>query len=215
MRDFCIIGLGQFGKILALELIAMGHTVVGIDKDPKIIDEMKDKIPDLYVLDATNPKALREIGIKDFDTIVVAIGDNIEPNILTVQNLIDLGVEDIWARAESDVHERILRKLGVTQIYITERDTAMRMASLLHNPGIVDMIELLEGYSVARIKVGPAFSGKSLKEIDFRNKFGVLVIAIQRRNNTTPMAGPDDRIYEGESLLLAGKSEDLSKIEEV
>ena len=77
------------------------------------------------------------------------------------------------------------------------------------------MIDLLEGYSVARVKVGPAYSGKSLKEIDFRNKFGVLVMAIQRRNKTTPLAGPNDRIYEGDYLLLAGKSEVLSKIEEV
>lgn len=215
MRDFCIIGMGLFGRILASELIALGHTVVGVDCDAKVIEELKDKIPDLYVLDATIPEALKEIGIKDFDHVIVAIGDSIEPNILTVQNLIDFEIEDIWARAESGVHERILQKLGVSQVFITERDTAMRMAGILHNPSIVDMIDLLEGYSVARIKVGPTYSGKSLKEIDFRNKFGVLVMAIQRRNKTTPLAGPNDRIYEGDYLLLAGKSEVLSKIEEV
>ena len=215
MHDFCIIGMGLFGRILASELIALGHTVVGVDCDAKVIEELKDKIPDLYVLDATIPEALKEIGIKDFDQVIVAIGDSIEPNILTVQNLIDFEIESIWARAESDVHERILRKLGVHQVFITERDTAVRMAGIMHNPGIVDMIDLLEGYSVARVKVGPTYSGKSLKEIDFRNKFGVLVMAIQRRNKTTPLAGPNDRIYEGDYLLLAGKSEVLSKIEEV
>jgi trk system potassium uptake protein TrkA len=215
MRDFCIIGLGHFGRILACELIALGHTVVGIDRSPKVIDKLKDKIPDLYVLDSTNPDALNEIDIKNFDCVVVAIGDAIEPNILTVQNLIDLGIENIWARAESDTHERILRKLGIDQVFITERDTAMRMASILHNPGIVDMIDLLEGYSVARIQVGPTYSGKTLKEIDFRKKFNVLVIAIQRRNKTTPLAGPNDKIYEGDHLLLAGKSEVLSQISEV
>jgi trk system potassium uptake protein TrkA len=215
MRDFCIIGLGHFGRILATELIAMGHTVVGVDRNSKIVEKLKDKIRDLYVLDATNPDALKEIGITDFDCAIVAIGDSVQANILTTQNLIDLGIESIWARAESDIHERILRKLGVQQVFITERDTAMRMASILHNPDIIDMIDLLEGYSVALVKVGPTYSGKTLKEIDFRSKFNVLVIAIQRRNKTTPLAGPNDKIYEGDYLFLAGKSEVLSKIKEV
>jgi trk system potassium uptake protein TrkA len=201
--------------MLAIELLSMGHTVVGIDRSSRVVEKLKDKIPDLYVLDSANPDALKEIGITDFDCVVVAIGDAIEPNILTVQNLVEFGIENIWARAESEVHERILRKLGVDQIFFTERDTALRLASILHNPDILDMIDLLEGYSLARVKVGPTYSGKSLKELNFREKFGVLVIAIRRRNETTPLAGPDDRIYEGDYLLVAGKSEELSKIKEV
>lgn len=215
MRDFCIIGLGLFGRILGKELLSMGHTVVGIDRSPRVIEELKDHIPDLYTLDATNPVALKEIGIADFDCVVVAIGDAIEPNILTVQNLVEVGIENIWARAESEVHERILHKLGVDQTFFTEKDTALRLASILHNPHIHDMIELLEGYSVARVKVGPTHSGKSLEELDFREKFGVLVIAIRRRNETTPLAGPNDRIYDGDHLLVVGKSENLSRIKEV
>jgi trk system potassium uptake protein TrkA len=113
------------------------------------------------------------------------------------------------------VHERILEKLGITNVFMTERDTAVRLAGILHNPGVIDIIDLLEGYSVARVKVGPKHSGKTLKEIDFRNKFNVMVLAIQRRNKTTPLAGPDDKIYEGDCLLLAGKSEVLGKLKEV
>ena len=215
MRDYCIIGLGLFGRILAEELLSMNHTVVGVDRNPRVVEKLKDKIPDLYVLDATNPDALKGIGITDFDCVVVAIGDAIEPNILTVQNLVELGIENIWGRAESEVHERILNKLGVDQTFFTERDTALRMAGILHNPDICDLIDLLEGYSIARIKVGPTYSGKSLKEINFREKFNVLVIAIRRRNETTPLAGPNDKIYEGDFLLVAGKSEELSKLTEV
>ena len=215
MRDFCIIGLGLFGRILAEELLSMKHTVVGVDRNPRVVEKLKERIPDLYVLDSTNPDALREIGIVDFDCVVVAIGDAIEPNILTIQNLVELGIENIWARAESEVHERILRKLGVDQTFFTERDTALRMAGMLHNPHIFDMIDLLEGYSVARVKVGPKYSGKTLKEINFRELFDVLVIAIRRRNKTTPLAGPDDKIYEGDYLLVAGKSDNLAKLDEV
>ncbi len=215
MRDFCIIGLGLFGRILARELLAMKNTVIGIDKDPVVIEELKDRIPDLYVLDSTNAEALKEIGITDFECVIVSIGDAIEPNILTVQNLVELGIKNIWARAESEVHERILHKLGVDQTFFTEKDTALRLASIIHNPHICDMIDLLEGYSVARVRVGPTYSGKSLKEINFREKFGVLVIAIRRRNKTTPLAGPDDKIYEGDHLLVTGKSENLSRLKEV
>jgi trk system potassium uptake protein TrkA len=215
MRDFCIIGLGLFGRILAEELQSMGHTVVGVDRSSRVIEQLKDHIPDLYVLDATNPEALKEIGITDFDCVIVAIGDAIEPNILTAQNLVELGIPNIWARAESEVHEHILNKLGVDQTFFTERDTAIRLASMLHNPDIDDLIDLLEGYSLARIKVGPTYSGKNLEELNFREKFGVLVIAIRRRNETTPLAGPKDKIYEGDYLLVVGKSANLSKLKEV
>jgi trk system potassium uptake protein TrkA len=215
MRDFCIIGLGLFGQILAQELLSLGHTVVGVDRNPRVIDKLKDRIPDLYVLDSTNPDALREIRIKEFDCVVLAIGDAMESNILTAQNLVELGIENIWARAESEVHDHILKRLGIDQTFFTERDTALRMASLMHNPNIYDMIDLLEGYSMARIRVGPTHSGKTLKEIDFREKFGVLVIAIRRRNETTPLAGPNDKIYEGDYLIVAGRSEKLNKLKEV
>jgi trk system potassium uptake protein TrkA len=215
MRDFCIIGMGQFGQILATKLKALGHTIIGIDIDPAIIEKLKDKFTELYILDATDPNALMAAGVAKVDTVIVAIGDHIEPNILTVQNLIDLEVKDIWARAETQVQERILSKMGVANVFMTERDTAVRLAGMLHNPGIMDIIDILEGYSVARVKVGPKYSGKTLKEIDFRSKFDVMVLAIQRRNKTTPLAGPDDKIYEGDCLLLAGKSEVLGKLKEV
>jgi trk system potassium uptake protein TrkA len=215
MRDFCIIGMGQFGQTLAQELNSLGHTVIGIDIDPGIIEKLKDKFTELYILDTTDAKALQSVGVTNVDTVVVAIGDHIEPNILTVQNLIDLGVKDIWARAETPVQERILSRLGISNIFMTERDTALRLAGILHSPGIIDIIDLLEGYSVARVKVGPKYSGKTLREIDFRKRFNVIVLAIQRRNNTTPLAGPEDKIYEGDCLLLAGQSEVVGKLQEV
>lgn len=216
-RRFAVIGLGRFGSAMATTLLSLGQDVLGIDSDEDHVQELADVVPNLLTLNASDPKALREAGVGEVDVAVISIGANIEASLLIVMAVKELGVSSIVAKATTDVHGRILERLGVGRVIYPEREAATRMAHSLVVPNVIDYISLSTDFSIIEIPAPSVFVGKSLRDIDLRAKHGLTLIAIKRPVNgalTTTVSPPADHlIHAGDILALVGDNASLLALE--
>jgi len=170
--------------------------------------------------DATNPQALADAGLAECDLAVVAIGSNIEASTLVTLNCKELGVPKVVAKATSEIHGRILTKIGADEVIFPDRDSAHRLARSIVNPGAFDLLEISEGFSIAEIDVPEFCADKTLAQADLRNKTGVTVLCIRRldENPKRPRAvlipGPDDRIHADDKLIVFGTPRQLDDLTE-
>jgi trk system potassium uptake protein TrkA len=212
-HQYAVIGLGRFGSSLSMELVKLGYEVLGIDKSEEIIDEMSDELTHAIVADSTDEEVLKSLGIRNFDCAVVAIGDNIQASILTALLLKELGVKTVVAKALSDLHGKVLQKLGVDRIIYPERDMGIRVAHQLVSPNLLDYIELSNEYTIVELTVPKRLSGLSLKELDLRAKYGCSVIAINKKDNViiAPMA--HDILNEKDVMVIIGTNKQIDVFE--
>ncbi len=209
-----VIGLGRFGSALALELQALGHEVLGIDLDSEHVQTYAPLLTRTVTADSTSADAMRELGVDTFERVVVAIGVDLEASILTVSMLKEIGVAEIWAKAMSDSHGRILTQLGVDHVIFPEKDMGKRIA---HSVGgdQLDYIEIDEGFAMAKTIAAPSFVGKSLTELAIRREYGVIVVATAVGDVNYIPATPDTVIGEGECLIVAGPKDKLETFSRV
>ena len=179
MKQFAIIGLGNFGHYLALNLYKKGHEVLVIDKNVSRVQEIKDQVSQAVVADATDRKAMESLGVKDMDAAVVCIGSVLSDSILATLNLKEIGVKRVLAKAMTEAHGRILNKIGASEIYFPEKDQATSLAERLHNPNMLDYLPFAEGYSIIELAPPKSFIGKALQELDLINRYGVQVVAVK------------------------------------
>jgi trk system potassium uptake protein TrkA len=207
-KQFGVIGLGRFGTAVAKDLEKLGYPVLAIDTDPKLVDSVKDYVSFADIVDATNPEALAAAGIRNCDTVVVAVGD-IESSILISLILEEFGIKNIIAKAVSDVHERVLRKIGVKEVVFPEADMGIRVVNRLTSANILDYISISADVDLVEYKASKALSNKSLKELALRNRFGINIIAIKRDDNVIVSPSADELILEGDELFFIGKTQDI------
>jgi trk system potassium uptake protein TrkA len=180
MKQFAIIGLGNFGYYLATNLYEKRHDVLAIDKNINRVQEIKDNVTRAVVADATDIKTLETLGIKQMDAAVVCIGSVISDSILATLNLKDVGAKRVFAKAVTEPHGRILHKIGALEVIFPEKDQAISLAERLHNPNILDYLPFLDGYSIVELLSPQSFIGKNLKELNLINRYGVQVLAIKK-----------------------------------
>lgn len=212
-KDFAVIGLGRFGGSICKELSLEGKQVLAIDKDESKVNEYKNIVSHAVILDSTDEESLKEIGIKNFEDVIVAIGENIQASILTTVILTDLGIKNITVKAQNDYHEKILRKLGVDRVVHPERDMGRRIAHNIISNNILDYLELSDDHSIVEVKAGRKMIGKSLIDLDIRANFGCNVVAIKsgKMINVSPSA--DQPIEADDILIVIGADEDLTRFE--
>jgi trk system potassium uptake protein TrkA len=214
MKRFAVIGLGNFGYYLASRLFEKGHEVVAIDRDARRVQEAKDCTSQAIVADAADPNAMRALGLNEMDTVVVSIGSVLSNSILATLCLKELGVKHLLAKALSEPHARILRKIGASEIFFPEKDLAFSMAEKLHNPNLIEQLPLLEGFSIIELAPPSSFIGKPLKALDLINRFGIQVVAIKElvpdRLNMIPTA--QYVIKDSDILILLGPDKSLDKL---
>ena len=214
-KQFVIIGLGRFGSSVARTLSDLGNDVLAIDKDEDIVQEISDEVTHAVQLDATDENALRSLGIRNFDVAVVTIGDNIQASIMATLLVKELGVKYIIAKAQSDLHSKVLYKIGADRVVLPEKEMGIRVAHNLVSTNILDYIELSPDYSVIEIQASENWSGKTLSDLGLRSKYGINIMAIKRGDdvNISPLA---EDIIEADDIIVAiGSGEDLSRIEGV
>lgn len=211
MKQFAIIGLGNFGYYLATSLYEKRHAVLAIDKNINPVQEIKDKVTQAVVADATDIKTLETLGIKQMDAAVVCIGSVISDSILATLNLKDIGVKRVFAKAVTEPHGRILHKIGALEVVFPEMDQAISLAARLHNPNILDYLPFLDGYSIVELLSPQGFIGKDLKELNLINRYGVQVLAIKKilpdQLNMIPKA--QYILKDGDILILLGPNHAL------
>ncbi|MGC5326332.1 potassium channel family protein [Brevibacillus sp. SYSU BS000544] len=213
-KQFAIIGLGRFGSSVARTLYEMDFEVMGIDENEDRINEIIQYVTHAVVADSTDEMALKEIGIRNFDVVVVAIGADIQASILTVLILKEMGVKKIVAKAQNERHGQVLYKVGADRVVFPERDMGVRVAHNLISANVLDFIELAEDYSVAEVVVSRSMVSNTLRQLDVRAKFGVNVIAIKSGENFNIAPGPDEVIKEKDVLVVIGHNRDLKDFEE-
>jgi trk system potassium uptake protein len=211
--QFAVIGLGRFGSSLAKELIQLGHEVLGVDRNQQVADEMSACLTHMLVADTTDEDALRAIGIRNMDCVVVAIGDDIQASILTSILLKDLGVKKVVAKALSAVHGKVLQRIGVDRIIYPERDMGVRVANQLVSPNLLDYIELSRDYTIAELSVTRKLSGRSLTELDTRARFGCTIVAINKKEQTVVAPSAEEVLEEGDVMVVIGTNEQIVTFE--
>ena len=177
MKQFAVIGLGNFGYYLATRLYEKGHEVLAIDKNPSRVQVVKDLVTHAVVADGSDREALETCGVEQMDAAVVSIGSDMSSSILVTLNLKDIGVDRVLVMAMSEAHGRILEKIGASEIIFPQKDVAFSLAERLHNPNMLDYLPFIEGYSIIELATPKRFEGKTLRELDLINRFGVQVLA--------------------------------------
>ncbi|MDE2386971.1 MAG: TrkA family potassium uptake protein, partial [Actinomycetales bacterium] len=203
-----VIGLGRFGSALAQELMEQGREVLGIDSDESLVQDHANLLTQTVRADCTSEVALNELGITDFDAVVVAIGSDIESSILSCSILIGLGVEDLWAKSTSVAHGRILKQLGVKHVVFPESDMGKRIAHQVGGDQL-DYVEIDEKFVMAKTRVSDRFEGKTLAELAFRKTHGIIVVATSHEHLDYLPATPETILQSGDELIIAGPKEQI------
>jgi len=211
---FAVIGLGSFGSNVAKTLYEKENEVVAIDKDKEKIEAAKDFVSHAVQMNSANKENLLALGLKEMDVVIVSLGPEMEASILTVLFLHEIGVKRIVAKALTEDHAKILEAVGATEVIYPEKDMAIKTALRLNSPNILDYFPLLSGISIQEIAPPEKFIGKSLKELDLRNKYGIQVIAIREviTEKTTYLPKAGFVIKDSDILIVMGGEKQLAKI---
>ena len=214
MGQFAVIGIGNFGYYLGRYLYEKGHEVIAMDISKSQVQKIKDVVSQAVVADATDREALESLGISQVDAAVVCIGTRMQASILTTLHLKELGVKRILAKATSEEHGRILKKVGASEIFFPEKDLAIGVASRLDNPNMLDYLPFIEGYSIVELAPPKEYVGKTLKELDLINRFGIQVLAIKEilPKGLILIPGADFQVKDSDALIVLGPDETLEKI---
>lgn len=212
-REFAVIGLGRFGGSICRELSAEGMDVLAMDINEDRVNEFKNIASHAVIADSTDEATLKELGIKNIEQVIVAIGDNIQASILTTVILTDLGIKKITVKANNDYHEKILNRIGANHVVHPERDMGKRIAHSIISNNILDYLELSDDHSIVEVKAGKRMEGKSLMDLDIRANYGCNVVAIKQGSSINVSPSAEDLLDEQDILIVIGADKDLSRFE--
>ncbi|MEW5945240.1 MAG: TrkA family potassium uptake protein [bacterium] len=212
MKKVVVIGMGRFGHAVCIELTKLGIEVLAVDSDESAVNEIVDHVTHALIMDATNREALADAGIMNFKTAIVGIGHNVEASILTTLMLKEIGVENVTARAINRYHGLILEKIGADRIIYPEAEMGRKLARSITNPDLIDFLDFGESFSIVEVLASENMIGKTLRELQLRNRFGINVVAVKRGGRINGAPGADDALKNGDELLVSGPPENISKI---
>jgi trk system potassium uptake protein TrkA len=198
-----VIGLGRFGKSLALELMEEGTEVLGIDESGKTVQGLAGRLTHVVEADSTNEEALRQLSVHEFDRAVVGVGSDLEASILTSSILVNFGIRSIWAKAISYSHARILTQLGVHHVVRPEHDMGKRVAHLVRGR-MLDYIEFDDGYAIVKTMPPESLHGLPLGESRVRSNFGVTIVGVKRAGEDFTHATPETVVHDGDLIIVSG-----------
>lgn len=214
MKQFAVIGLGRFGTSVAKTLSKMGYDVLAVDTNEEKVNNIMEHVTHAVQVDAMDEQALKALGIRNFDVVIVAIGQDVQSNILVTVMLKDMGVKKVVAKAVTDLHGKVLERIGTDKVVFPERDMGVRVAHALVSKNILDQINISPDFSIVELMASEEFVGKTLAEGAIRMKHGVTVLAIRRGNDVIISPGAKQVVEEGDVLVVVGRNEKLKSLEE-
>ncbi len=213
-KQFLVLGLGRFGSSVARTLFRMGHDVLAVDTDAELVEDVAQEVTQAVQADATEEGVLESLGARNFDVAVVSIGQNVRDSILVALMCKELGIPQVVAKAMDELHAKVLRKVGVDQVIFPERDMGARVAKSLVTPSVMELISLSNDYQLVDVLMPRSWAGKTIIGLDVRNKHGLTILGIHRGQDFIPSPSADTRFQEGDSLLVMGRQQDITALEE-
>jgi trk system potassium uptake protein len=214
MKRVAVVGLGNFGATVAEQLAEVGYRVSALDVDPARVERVASSIREAMVGDGTDPEVLDRMGATAADAAVVSTGDDVTASVLTALALKDLGVPEIHVKVISELHARILEKIGVTETVFPERESAELLAKRITNRRILNYLRLGEGFSAQEMTVPAQWVGHSLRELELPSRYSISVIAVHDflTGGIFPIPDPDAPLKDSDTLLVAGADESLARV---
>ena len=212
-KQFAVIGLGRFGTSVALSLQELGHEVLAIDSDEERVQKLSDEVTHVVQADTTDENSLNALGMRNFDAVVVAIGEDVQANVATTLLLKEMGIPYIIAKARNALHGKMLEKIGADRVVYPEREMGQRVAHSLVSANVLDYIELSPSLSLVEVTAPGVFVGRTLAEANMRARYGVNVVAIKRYEDLIVPPQPDEIIHECDVMIVIGPTEGLQRLE--
>ncbi|ABS73788.1 MULTISPECIES: Ktr system potassium transporter KtrC [Bacillus] len=212
-KEFAVIGLGRFGGSICKALSEEGLEVMAMDIDEDKVNEYAKIASHAVIGDSTDESVLKNLGLRNFDHVIVAIGENIQASILTTLILKELGVNTITVKAQNDYHEKVLAKIGADHIVHPERDMAKRIAHNIVSNNVLDYLELSDEHSIVEIVANSRLAGNTLLDLDIRAKYGINIVAIKREKEVIVSPLATEMIQKEDILIVIGSLTDISRFE--
>ena len=213
-RQFAVIGLGRFGRSVCSTLHRLGYQVLATDVDEKrVSDALTEELADHALqIDSTEPAALEEAGIFEFDTVIIAIGNYIQESIITTLNVKEGGVPHVVAKASSEVHQKLLKRVGADHVVFPEYEAGCALARSLTKPAILDRFDLDPDNSIVELIVPDEFHGRTISELQLRNRYGLNIIAVSQDGKFKINPEPTKRLERGSAMVVIGKNKDINRL---
>lgn len=212
--QFAVIGLGRFGRAVCKSLHEMGYEVLGTDIDEKLVTQaLTQKIASHAIqLDSTEPAALKEAGIYEMDTVIVAIGNYLQESIITTLNAKEAGVKYVVAKASSEVHGKLLERVGADKVVFPEYEAGCALAETLTKPGLLDRFELDPDNSIVEVLVPEEFNDKTLAELELRIRYGISVLAVAHGDHFITNPDPQHKLIQGSIMIALGSNKNIQRL---
>ncbi|URR34654.1 TrkA family potassium uptake protein [Thermosynechococcus sp. HN-54] len=212
-QQFAVIGLGRFGRGVCETLHGMGYEVLGSDNQERLVNQvLQDHIVDHAIqLDSTDPQALKEAGLFEFETVIVAIGNHVDASIITTLNLKEAGVPNVIAKASSEIHKKLLERVGADRVVFPEYEAGCELARSLTRPAILDWFDLDPEKSIVEVKVPEAFHNRTVAEVELRSRYGLNLIALRFDDKFEINPSPNQKLNKGDIMVVIGANNDIDR----
>ena len=211
-KSYAVFGLGRYGLAVAKELAESGADVMAVDADEALVQDAAAELAVCKCADITEPDAIRQLGISNVDVVIIAMAGNLEASVMAVTLCKDAGVPTVIAKCGSEMHRRILRRVGADQVVFPENESGIRLAKNLLSSGFVDLIELTRSVSMLELDVRPEWVGKTLLELDLRRKYSINVVAVRRGTAVSTDIDPRAPLAADEELIVIADVSKLAKL---
>lgn len=211
-KTIAVIGLGRFGSTIAKMLASMNHEVLGVDIDPEVVQKISPFITHAIVADTTDEEAIKALALSQFDIVIVAIGDNIQANLMTSMLLKEMNMPYVVSKAENALQGKMLKKMGVDKVIYPEYDVAQRLAQSLTRDHVMDYLQLSKNISLIEIKMPTFLVGANLKDSNLREKYNLNAVGIRRGEDLEVPPNPITILGEDDKLLVIGNNSDLDAL---
>lgn len=211
-KSYAVLGLGRFGKSVAVSLAHAGAEVLAIDQNEDLVHEVADIVTYAVQADVADLEVLKELGLGNMDCAIVAIAEDLESSVMATILAKELGVPYVLAKAQNDLHAKILGKVGADNVVFPEKEMGARIARSLVTGNFIDLFELSSAVSMVEMKIKPQWVGKTLRELNLRDRYGVNVVAIKKDDILEVSPSPDEALVASETIIITGNNTDLKKL---
>lgn len=211
-QSYAVFGLGRYGTAVAKELAGSGAEVLAVDIEESIVNTAAVEIPFCKCADITDAEVIRQLGIKNFDVVIIAMANNLEASVMATMLCKEAGVKNVITKCANEMHRKLLGKVGADKVVFPESESGIRLAKNLLSSGFVDMIELSEEVSMIELDVKPEWEGKSLIDLNLRKKYSINVVAIKQGGKVSVEIDPGKALDQTMKLIVIANTVKLSKL---